>query len=312
MKILHYPCTGQPAPAVVCVGVFDGVHLGHQAVIGRCIDLARDRSVASAVVTFDRDPELILLPEEKVPQVCTLDQKIRFIGELDPDYLLVLPFDEEMAALPARVFLELQLMKAFTPRVVVVGENFRFGAAGSGDLSVLRDFGGANAFSVEGLALKTIDGAPISSTRIRTLLEDGDVACATRLLGRHFEVEGTVVAGAGRGGALGYHTANVAVPAELAIPGNGVYAGVATLDDAQWPAAINVGTRPTFEVGGRIWVEVHIIGFVADLYGRHVRVSFLERLRDEAHFDDLEDLRRQVARDVEQARATVARLVEGT
>ncbi len=303
MKRLAYPHEGLPIPAVVCIGVFDGVHLGHRSVIERSIELAAARSVASAAVTFDRDPELILVPEQQIPQICTLDQKIRFIAELDPDYLLVLPFDRQMASLSPQDFLKTRLLRVFTPRVVVVGTNFRFGAGGAGDVEALTDFGAAHAFGVEGLPLQTLGDEPISSTRIRALLASGDVGKARRLLGRPFEVEGAVVAGAGRGAALGYHTANVAVPADLAIPARGVYAGVATLDDTAWPAAVNVGTRPTFEVGGQVWVEVHILGFVADLYGRCVRVSFLERLRQERKFEDPNDLKLQLAQDVERAKA---------
>lgn len=307
MKEPPFPCAGDPIEAVVCIGVFDGVHLGHRKVIETCVEKARCLATASAVVTFDRDPEMVLIPEQHVPQVCTLEQKTRHIAALEPNHLLVLPFDEEMAGLEAEEFLSRHLLATFAPRAVIVGVNFRFGARGAGDVDLLHRFGNDHAFEVEALPLLEIDGAPVSSTRIRELLSRGNAVDAARLLGRPFAVEGRVVAGAGRGRDLGYHTANIAVPAELAIPREGVYAGAAGLDGTLFPAAINVGTRPTFERGGEVCVEVHIIGFDGDLYGAHVEVAFLERLRDERRFDDAEALRRRVAVDIDLSRRAFER-----
>lgn len=307
MNVVYKPPAQEPIPAVVCIGVFDGVHLGHKAVVGRCIDAARERNVASAVVTFDRDPERVLLPETDVPQVCTLDQKISFISDLHPDYLLVLPFDRSMAALGPEEFLDSHLLPAFAPAAVVVGVNFRFGARGSGDVELLEEYGRDHRFDVEALPLLSAGGEPISSTRIRALLQAGEVDEAARLLGRPFAVEGTVVAGAGRGATVGFHTANVQLPAELAIPARGVYAGAVTLEEEYHPCAINVGTRPTFETSGKVWVEVHVIGLEADLYGRHLDVLFLARLRMEKRFEGAHELRRQAAADIAHARSVFER-----
>lgn len=307
MKLLDYPHAGSPLEAVVCMGVFDGVHLGHQAVIGRAVAEAEHIGVVSAVVTFDRDPEQILVPERHVPQICTLDQKLRFVARLGPGCALVLPFDEPMAQLSPGDFLGRHLLATFQPRCVVVGENFHFGARGQGDVNVLRAYGEGHGFDVEALPLLSVENEPVSSTRIRLLLEAGRVAEAAALLGRPFAAEGTVVAGTGRGRAVGFHTANVAVPQELAVPAMGVYAGSIVLDDRPWPAAINVGTRPTFETAGEVWVEVHVIGLDADLYGRDVEVAFLEYLRRESRFADADTLRRQLTKDVEQAAAIFER-----
>lgn len=302
MRIIDQTGRHDGIEAVVCIGVFDGVHLGHQDVIGRSVERARELGTESAVVTFDRDPELVLVPEQHIPQICTLDQKTRLIGRLNPDCLLVLPFDSAMARLRPEQFLLEHLLTAFVPKMVVVGENFRFGAGGAGDVRLLERFGLAHDFEVEGLPLLEIGDEPVSSTRIRALLVDGDVAGAADLLGHAFAVQGPVVAGAGRGRDLGYHTANIAVPGELAIPRTGVYAGAATVEGTPRPAAVNVGSRPTFEPDGKVWVEVHIIGFDGDLYGATVEISFLDRLRDEMRFENAAELRRRIGDDVEQAR----------
>lgn len=287
---------------VACIGVFDGVHLGHQRVIGRCIEQAREAGVDSVVVTFDRDPEMVLMPDAHIPQVCTLDQKRRFIEQLAPDGLLVLPFDEHMASRSPREFLDKYLCALLQPRVVVVGANFRFGARGRGDVASLREYGHRHGFSVEPVPLLEIDGEPVSSTRIRTLLSSGEVAGAARLLGRPFEVEGVVVAGAGRGRHLGFHTANVSVPAELAIPGEGVYGGAVVIEGQPRAAAINVGSRPTFETQGAVWVEVHVIDAEVELYGTHLEILFLDRIREERYFAQPHDLQRQMATDIDMAR----------
>ncbi len=301
MKILLPEEIAQPIPSVVCVGVFDGVHRGHQRVIGRCVEEGIRLGLSSVVITFDKDPERVLRPEKHVPQLSTPAQKTRFISLLDPGYLVVIPFVERLAALSAEEFLDGYLMTAFEPQVVVVGENFRFGAEAAGDITLLDDYGRSHGFLVEAVPLLEDEGGAVSSTRIRGFLAEGRVDEAAELLGHPFFLAGEVVKGAGRGRELGFHTANVAVDPDLAAPATGVYAGIISLGDEEWPAAINVGNRPTFEPQGPVWVEAHAIGMEEDdIYGRPVELAFLERLRDEKEFGSPAELAVQIKKDVEQ------------
>ncbi len=305
MKIVTSDDIAEPIPAVACIGVFDGVHRGHQRVIGGCVRDALRLRLASAVITFDKDPERVLVPEKNVPQLSTLPQKTRLISLLDPDYLLMIPFDEALATLSPREFLDAYLLGPFEPSALIVGENFTFGAGAAGDVSFLREYGRGHGFEVHPLPLLSEGGEPISSTRVRSLLAAGHVSAAAALLGRPFELAGEVVPGAGRGGGLlGFHTANVAVAPELAVPAEGVYAGVLSLEGEEWPAAVNIGTRPTFGQSDAVLVEAHAIGMDEhlDMYGAMVGIGFLDRLRDERQFETRDALRAQIAKDVESAR----------
>jgi len=302
VKIVETARIREPIPAVVCIGVFDGVHLGHREVIGGCVEEALRLGRASAVITFENDPESVLSPERRVPQLSSLEQKRRLISLLGPDYLVSLLFTPELAALSPQEFLDDYLLRTFRPAELVVGANFRFGAGGTGDVEVLRGYGSLHGFDVAAMPLLSFDGRPISSTRIRALLGEGRVSEAGRLLGRPYALAGEVVAGSGRGGELGFHTANVAVDPALCVPCPGVYAGAMTAEGREWPAAVNVGTRPTFEEEGAVWVEAHAIGMDGvDLYGARIEIVFLERLRDERRFAGREELAEQIAADARVA-----------
>jgi riboflavin kinase/FMN adenylyltransferase len=292
-----------PSSSVLTIGFFDGVHLGHQRTIGQAIDEARARDLALIVVTFDRHPAEVARPEHAPSLLTDLAQRLELLEALGVDAVYVLEFDEAAAAQLPQDFIAQVLVAQLGCAKVIVGENFRFGAKRSGDVELLRLEGERLGFDVEGVALGQEDGKPISSTRIRALLADGDVTGARQLLGRVHELRGPVVHGDGRGGIeLGCPTANLELDARLALPSDGVYAGWYR-DEVLGPipAAISVGRRPTFLEAADPIVEAHVIGFEGDLYGREAKVSFLERLRGEERFESVEALVAQMQLDVAHA-----------
>lgn len=305
MDLLHglgsLPLAGESATTV---GFFDGVHRGHQAVIGRVAHMARERGLRSVVVTFDRHPRETLTPG-KVPLLLTsLRRKAGLMEDIGIEALLVLEFTEEFSRWPPEAFVERVLVEGLRTRRAAVGQNFTFGHRAAGNLEVLTALGAAHGFSVEGLPLLEIDGRPISSTSIRDALASGDLEWPERALGRRYVVEGTVVPGAGRGKGLGFPTANLLTPAGIQLPGRGVYAGRALLEEGSWPAAVNVGINPTFG-GEPLHVEAHLLDFDGDLLGKVPAVEFWQRLRDEQRFDSAEDLAVQIAEDVRRTASLV-------
>jgi riboflavin kinase/FMN adenylyltransferase len=285
------------AESATTVGFFDGVHRGHQAVIGRVAEVARDGRLRSVVVTFDRHPREILTPG-KVPLLLTsLRRKAALIESIGIETLVVLEFTEEFSRWPPEAFVERVLARGLRTRRAAVGRNFTFGHRAAGNLEILARLGGTYGFEVEGVALLEIDGRPISSTSIREALASGDLDWPERALGRRYVVEGTVVRGAGRGKGLGFPTANLLTPKGIQLPGRGVYAGRALVNGAAWPAAVNVGINPTFG-GEPLHVEAHLLGFQGDLLGQVLAVEFWRRLREEQRFDSAAELARQIAEDV--------------
>jgi riboflavin kinase / FMN adenylyltransferase len=288
------PLDGESATTV---GFFDGVHRGHQAVIGRVAEVARDRGIRPVVVTFDRHPREILTPG-KVPLLLTsLRRKAGLIESMGIETMVVLEFTEEFSRWPPEAFVERVLAVGLRTGHAVVGANFTFGHRAAGNLEVLSRLGSIHGFQVEGVALLDLDGRSISSTSIRETLGAGDLEWPEKALGRRYVVEGTVVSGAGRGKGLGFPTANLLTPSGIQLPGRGVYAGRALLDEGSWPAAVNVGINPTFG-GEPLHVEAHLLDFDGDLLGRVLAVEFWQRLRDEQRFDSAEELARQIAEDV--------------
>jgi riboflavin kinase/FMN adenylyltransferase len=294
-------------PRALALGTFDGVHAGHRAVIGRAVALAAEGGLTSAVVTFDRHPLAIVDPV-RVPRLLTpTDEKIRLIAELGPDELILLPFDERLAALTPAAFCADLLAGALLAKVVVVGENFNFGAGGLGDAAQLRACGTAHDFEVEICALVTEHGAPISSTRIRRLLHDGDLEEVREILGRPPSAAGIVVHGDKRGRTLGVPTANVDVEAGTIFPGRGVYAARALVAGGWFRAAVNIGHNPTFqsreEPTTHVTVEAFLLGFSGDVYDEEIRLDFLHKIRDELRFDAVAELVAQMRRDIAAAAA---------
>jgi riboflavin kinase/FMN adenylyltransferase len=289
--------------AVVAVGVFDGVHLGHQALLRDTVADARSRGVEAIAVTFDRDPDTVVSPSTAAPQLLTLDDKLGAMSRTGIDSILVVPFTAEISQLEPEEFLERVLLRALTPLAVHVGGDFRFGHKAAGDVTVLERFGLAHGFEVDPHELVSVAGEPVTSTRIRRLVADGDVAQATGLLGGRPCVTGKVHRGRGEGAGLGFPTANVVPAPFAALPGDGVYAGRAILaDGSSWPCAISVGTPPTFPQA-RDYLEAHLIGFGGDLYDQPITLEFWERLRPQRGFSSLGDLAAAIRADVDRARA---------
>jgi riboflavin kinase/FMN adenylyltransferase len=276
----------KPRPRHVAIGTFDGVHVGHRAVI----------EDADTVLTFEPHPLRILNPEAAPKLIMPFEIKRDVIDGLGVDELVVIPFDEDFTHIEAEDFVRGVLVDRLGARKVSVGENFRFGAKARGDAEMLAAH---DEFETRVVPLVEVDGETVSSTRIRALIAAGDVATAMRCLGAPFLYEGEVVEGDRRGGSeLGFPTANLVPDDALAVPGHGVYAGFAN----GRPAAINVGIRPTFETGRGLLIEAYLIDFDGDLYGQSLRVAFIERLRGERRFPSVEELVEQMHRDVEEAR----------
>jgi riboflavin kinase/FMN adenylyltransferase len=279
----------QPRPRHVAIGTFDGVHLGHQAVIDD----------ADTVLTFDPHPLEVLHPAALPKLIMPFSVKRDVIDGLGVRELVVIPFDREFAQRSAEDFIEHVLVERLGATRVSVGENFRFGAKAKGDPEMLRS---RSEFETRVVPLVEVDGETVSSTRIRALVAAGDMDGAQHCLGAPFMVEGEVVKGDQRGRELGFPTANFVPDDRLAIPGHGVYAAFA--DGV--PAAVNVGVRPTFESGRGVLIETYLIDRSEDLYGRTLRVAFVERLRGEKRFSSVDDLVAQMQRDVEDAKRVCA------
>ncbi len=308
MKVLDGDFDGWVPPergAAVAVGVFDGVHRGHQAVLaGLRARAAELGGLPATVLTFDRHPLEVIAPE-RAPRLLTApDRKVELLGDLGVDVVAVLTFDERARGLTPEEFAADVLVGGLGASVVAVGADFRFGKDRSGDVDELRDLGLGLGYYVEEVALLG-DGESVSSTRIRAAVAAGDVEAAAAALGRPFELAGTVVEGDRRGAAIGFPTANLDVPANLLLPGRGVYAAWADTAGGAWPAVVNVGVRPTF--GGATEVaEAHLLDFDGDLYGTTLRLRFVARLRDERRFAGVDELSAQIARDVEAGRRALA------
>jgi riboflavin kinase/FMN adenylyltransferase len=299
---------GWVRPAVT-VGNFDGVHRGHQALVGVALAAARAVSGTAVVLTFDPHPSHVLAPHRAPAALMTVEQKAEILRGLGVERVAVLPFTPALAAQRAEAFVCDVLSRALGARAVIVGANFRFGHDREGDVGMLERLGREQGFDVSTVAPVLHEGAPVSSTRIREALARGAVEAASELLGRRYFVEGVVRRGAGRGRTIGFPTANLD-PVNETIPGGGVYAGwVREPDDAAAPlhaAVVNVGRRPTFGSGGDLLVEAHLFDFAGDLYDRRLRLEFAHRLRDERTFSGLDALKAQIAADASEARRLLA------
>jgi riboflavin kinase / FMN adenylyltransferase len=299
--------------AVVTIGAYDGVHLGHQAVLRLVRELAEARGFDAALVTFDRHPAEVVRPESAPRLLTTLEQRLELLDATgDLDLCWVLTFDEARSKEAAEDFVREVLVDGIGARLVVVGADFHFGHRRGGNVPLLERMGAELGFEVLGLGLVAVEGdataVPYSSTRIRELLAKGDVAEAARLLGRPHEVRGVVERGDQRGAEhLGMPTANLTIPERICLPADGVYAGTFVAEDeVERPAAISVGTRPTFYEDGDVLVEAYVLDFDGDLYGQRVRVRFREWVRGQERFDSTEELVEQMNADVEATRRILA------
>lgn len=299
--------------SVVAIGVFDGVHYGHRTVVGRAVELAHRLGTPSVVITFDPHPDEVVRPGTHPPLLSTIDHRCALLADLGVDAVCVLPFTRDLASMSPAEFVDHVLIERFHAVGVVVGENFRFGHRASGDPETLQELGLENDFTAEAVPLLSGQGGVWSSTYVRGLIQAGDVRNAAYSLGRPHRVEGTVVHGDHRGRELGYPTANLSSTPHSAVPADGVYAArliVApyTGREISYPAAVSVGTNPTFD-GQERRVEAYALDRTdLDLYGAHVAVDFIDRIRGQIRFEGehaLTELVAQMARDVAEARRLV-------
>jgi riboflavin kinase/FMN adenylyltransferase len=296
--------------SVVTVGVFDGVHRGHQKLIGRAVAVAAARDLPSVLVTFDPHPTEVIRPGHHPAQLTTLARRAELVAEMGISAFCVLPFTTELARMPANEFAHEVLVERLHAAAVLVGDNFTFGHGAKGDVPLLRQLGRRFGFAVEGLELITDttdpgNGITYSSTYIRACIDGGDVALAAQALGRPHRLEGVVVRGDRRGHELGFPTANLAPPPFAAVPADGVYACWFVHGKRQLPAAVSVGTNPTFS-GRQRTVEAYVLDVDEDFYGHHVALDFVERLRGMERFDSVDALVEQMHRDVSDTRELLA------
>jgi riboflavin kinase / FMN adenylyltransferase len=285
----------------LAIGMFDGVHLGHQQVARQAVADAEQHEGLAVIITFDRHPNSIVAPDRVPPLIYTEPQKLRALSGLGADATLVIPFTREFSAQPADEFIRALVTKIGPVQSVCVGSSFVFGHRRSGNVALLHEMGEQLGFKVHGLAAVSLDGEVVSSTRIREALRAGDLNRASQMLGREYALAGRILRGDQIGRTLGFPTANLDVGG-LLVPPHGVYAAHAYVEGRRHRAAVNIGTRPTLTYGPELRVEAHLVDFDGDLYGQEMELTFVEKLRDEQKFSSLEELRAQIARDIALAR----------
>ena len=290
--------------SVVTVGVFDGVHLGHQHLISSAVEEARRSDRLSIVATFRNHPRSVLTPGFTPRYITGPEERVRLIAEAGADLVVPVTFDREMSELSARDFLGL-LMRRLRMKTLVVGPDFALGRAREGDVERLRSLSPEMGFSLLVIDLLENNGQPVRSTVVRQAIAEGKVSRLRSLLGRRFTLDGRIGRGAGRGRELGFPTANLETAPDRAMPADGIYATWALFGGQRHMAATSIGTRPTFEETDRT-VEAFLLDFDGDLYGHDLRLEFVRRLRDEIGYDSVDALREQIAKDVDETRTTLA------
>ena len=310
MDTIHYP--DDPLPErwrspVLALGNFDGLHRGHATILARVRERAAELGVTAGVLTFDPHPPRIVRPEKAPPLLMTKAQKLAALAEAGIDGAAVVRFTPEISRWDPEEFVHAVLVDWLHVREVWVGSNFLFGRDRSGNFSRLRALGGRYGFFVDKIDPVRYKEFVVSSTRIRRLIDDGNVDEAGALLGHHYVVDGVVVTGAQRGRSQGFPTANLQTENEV-IPPNGVYATTLTVDGDIHPSITNIGVRPTFETAGQRVIETHVFDYGGDLYGAQVVLSFVRRLRDERSFADADALRRQIEHDCQSVRDLFERI----
>jgi len=296
--------------AVVTIGAYDGVHLGHRAVIRQVRDRAAELGALSVVVTFDRHPASVVRPDAAPRLLTTPEQKIELLSQTGVDAVVVVPFSEEQAKETPVDFVTRVLVDALRTKAVIVGSDFHFGHMRQGNVTLLREMGERHDFTCEPIVLiPRADGVnePVSSTAIRRALAGGEIDSATRMLGRAHEVRGVVIQGDQRGRTIGFPTANVNIPTGMCLPADGVYAGVYRRPDgSEYTCAINLGRRPTFYANQDYsLLEAYLLDFAGDLYGEDAAVQFVAFLRSEKQFGGLDELKEQLVKDIDSARNAV-------
>lgn len=298
---------GVRGPNGVCltVGMFDGVHRGHQMLIEKVIERARAIHARPMVLTFRNHPLSLLAPAFAPKLLNSPDEKAALIENLGVELCAMIEFDREFAAITAQQFIDDVLLRRCNARALICGEDFRFGANGDGDVEMFRRRADEGDFGLHVCPSMSDDGAPIRSSRIRSILAEGHLEAVNQMLGHPFVLSGRVVPGERRGRKLGFPTANLDVPEWRLIPGNGIYAVRARVGDRQWGAMLNIGTRPTFG-GQNVSIEAYLFDFEGDLYGLDMSLSFVARVRDERRFDSAEALIAQMQNDEKICRAMLS------
>jgi len=295
------------AGAAVAIGNFDGVHAGHCALIARAKELAAANDAKAIALTFDPHPSALFHPHAAPKMICSLARRLELMEEAGLDAVVVEPFTRELAGRAANAFVDDIVLGALRARAIVVGYDFNYGAGRTGTAEALRGHGAQAGVEVAIVAPVEIEGEVASSTKIRGYLQSGDLGSAARLLGRRWDIDGTVIHGAKRGRELGIPTANIAPTSDLVLA-PGIYAVTLAVDGGPpLPAVASLGTNPTFVEQGGLVLEVHVLDWDGDLYGKAVRTTFVARLRDEAKFSNVDELMAQIWRDVADARAVLAR-----
>jgi len=290
---------------LLTIGVFDGVHLGHKYLLSQLKKRAGEQSLLSGVVTFRQHPQEAISPQTRLPFLTDLTERINLLKNEGIDAIVALSFTPEVARLTAREFISL-LKKHLRMQGLVIGHDFALGQKREGDENALRVLGREMDFGVTVVRAKLVNGEVVSSTAIRKALADGDVKQVHDLIGRSFSFHGPVITGDGRGKGLGFPTANLEVDPRQALPANGVYATWAHIDDKAYPSMTNIGERPTFG-GNERTIEVYILDYQSNLYGHEMKIDVVDRLREEKRFGTPQELKDQIARDIDQGRAILTR-----
>jgi len=288
-------------PSAVALGAFDGIHLGHRAILGTAVAQARQGKLSALACTFDRHPMEVLQPDRAPLPITTLDERLELIAGTGIDTTVVIPFTPAVAGIEAKAFVQDVLVGTLKAREIVVGFNHRFGRGARGDAQLLEALAAPLGFHPHIVSALMVDGVAVSSSEIRSALQRGDLPAAARLLGRPYSIRGEVVRGAGRGRTLGFPTANIRTERPLGLP-VGVYVCRLQVGGREHQAVVNVGFRPTFGVN-ELAVEAHVLDFAGDLYDATVMLTFVRRLREERKFPSVDALKEQIALDVAAARA---------
>jgi riboflavin kinase/FMN adenylyltransferase len=308
MKILQ-GIRSLPKPmlkSVLTIGNFDGVHLGHQALIQEVLKRSRSSRIPSVVMTFEPHPMKLLHPDRNMKRLFPVEDQHKQLEKFGVDILVVEPFSREFSQTPPGQYIQDWIVNPFHPELLVVGHDFNFGANRAGTLSFLSESARNLGFELLVVPPVKVDGEIVSSSLIRKAIAAGQVASAKKYLGRNFYLSGIVEKGAGRGKTIGVPTANLRTPAELT-PGLGVYACMAELNGKKYLAAVNIGHNPTFQSEGQVSIEAHLLNFSADIYGVPMRLEFVERIRDEQKFPNITALTGQIKNDIAQAQKILSR-----
>ena len=304
MQLLHNANELTAGSQKVClaIGFFDGVHLGHQQIIRQTIADARKHGDLALVITFDQHPNTVVAPSRVPPLIYSLPQKLRTIESLGPEATLLIHFDKAFSQKTGETFIRELVADWSGIQSICVGANFTFGHKRGGNVELLKKLGSELKFSVHGMAAVSLDGRTVSSTRIREAIRAGNLDTASQMLGRDYSIAGRILEGDKLGRRLGFPTANLD-PAGLAVPPSGVYAVHAIVRGQRYRAVLNIGTRPTLgDANPPLRIEAHLLNFTGELYGEEMELVFGEKLRDEQKFPSLDDLKAQIARDIERAK----------